>query len=295
MPGQIIKIGLLKKDSYFGRVLVAGVPENNHRTVHTRHQLVASRLVLLIRLPEASLRKVQDAQQRKKRQNQRNKETSQGWNALFHPDIHNTTSKRAFAGLAFRAAAAPWRNLTEGTSSAYVDTSRLTLRHVAARLMFVSRRNRMSKMNAGGFAPYAKSILRIVARNHFFVSRLSESCLAGSADSEQTEPRRTFSANSGQQDFWKALAASWSWWAFSTSCVAFVLCGEMAVAYFAVHSPTRIRPASAEGELAVLCTRFIFLYLVTAGPGPWSLDRVIRGKSKHIEGRRKSGSRRISC
>jgi putative oxidoreductase len=63
-----------------------------------------------------------------------------------------------------------------------------------------------------------------------------------------------------------------------TSPVAFVLCGEMAVAYFRVHSPRGLFPIYNGGELAVLYC-FIFLYLCAAGAGRLSLDSLIRRKS----------------
>ena len=60
-----------------------------------------------------------------------------------------------------------------------------------------------------------------------------------------------------------------------TRCVAFVLCGEMAVAYFTAHFPRGFWPLLNGGELAVLYC-FLFLYFFVAGPGPWSLDRLFR-------------------
>jgi putative oxidoreductase len=62
-----------------------------------------------------------------------------------------------------------------------------------------------------------------------------------------------------------------------TRPVAFLLCGEMAVAYFRSHFPHGFWPISNGGELAVVYC-FIFLYLMTAGAGPLSLDRIIRKK-----------------
>ncbi len=62
-----------------------------------------------------------------------------------------------------------------------------------------------------------------------------------------------------------------------TSLVAFLLCGEMAVAYFLHHFPRGFWPIHNGGELAVLYC-FIYLYLAVAGAGPLSLDRVIRRK-----------------
>ena len=60
--------------------------------------------------------------------------------------------------------------------------------------------------------------------------------------------------------------------------VAFILCGEMAVAYFIQHFPRGFFPIRNGGELAVLYC-FIFLYLFSAGPGPASLDNWVRKKS----------------
>jgi putative oxidoreductase len=63
-----------------------------------------------------------------------------------------------------------------------------------------------------------------------------------------------------------------------TSPVAFVLSGEMAVAYFKAHFPHGFLPLLNHGELAVLYC-FIFLYLWSAGAGPLSLDSLVRKKS----------------
>ena len=64
-----------------------------------------------------------------------------------------------------------------------------------------------------------------------------------------------------------------------TRPVAFILCGEMAVAYFMVHAPHSFFPMLNKGDSAVqFC--FVFLYLVFAGAGPWSLDALLRNKMK---------------
>ena len=55
--------------------------------------------------------------------------------------------------------------------------------------------------------------------------------------------------------------------------VAFVLSGNMAVAYFMAHWPKSWLPLLNGGDLAVLFC-FVFLYLCAAGPGPWSLDAM---------------------
>jgi len=58
-----------------------------------------------------------------------------------------------------------------------------------------------------------------------------------------------------------------------TRLTAFILSGEMAVAYFMVHAPHDFFPLVNKGEIAVLYC-FVFLYLAAAGGGPWSLDRL---------------------
>jgi putative oxidoreductase len=63
-----------------------------------------------------------------------------------------------------------------------------------------------------------------------------------------------------------------------TRPVAFLLCGEMAVAYFRQHAPRGFWPLLNGGELAVLYC-FVFLYLAAAGPGTVSLDQVLRKRS----------------
>lgn len=56
-----------------------------------------------------------------------------------------------------------------------------------------------------------------------------------------------------------------------TRPVAFVLSGEMAIAYFMVHMPINFFPANNQGDGAVLFC-FIFLFMVFAGSGSWALD-----------------------
>lgn len=58
-----------------------------------------------------------------------------------------------------------------------------------------------------------------------------------------------------------------------TRPAAFLLCGEMAVAYFMVHAPQGhfFSPALNQGEEAALYC-FIFLFFSVAGAGAWSID-----------------------
>jgi putative oxidoreductase len=61
-----------------------------------------------------------------------------------------------------------------------------------------------------------------------------------------------------------------------TGPVAFLLAGEMAVAYWMFHAPQSVYPAVNMGDAAILYC-FVFLYLSAAGPGPWSVDSWRRG------------------
>ena len=60
-----------------------------------------------------------------------------------------------------------------------------------------------------------------------------------------------------------------------TQPVAFILSGEMAYAYFQAHAPRSAWPILNGGEPAALFC-FIWLYFAAAGPGPISVDRVMR-------------------
>ncbi|MGA1801044.1 DoxX family protein [Rhizobium sp. HT1-10] len=62
---------------------------------------------------------------------------------------------------------------------------------------------------------------------------------------------------------------------FQTRVVAFVLSGEMAVAYFMAHFPTSFFPTENGGYAAVILC-FVFLYFVFSGPGPISADAKLR-------------------
>lgn len=56
-----------------------------------------------------------------------------------------------------------------------------------------------------------------------------------------------------------------------TRPVAFLLAGEMAVAYFMAHASKGFYPVLNGGEAAILYC-FVYLYISAAGPGAWSLD-----------------------
>src|SRR6476661_3667820 len=63
-----------------------------------------------------------------------------------------------------------------------------------------------------------------------------------------------------------------------TRPAAFLASGTMAVAYWMAHAPQNPYPVNNMGDAAILYC-FVFLYLVFAGPGAWSIDNQVRGRS----------------
>jgi putative oxidoreductase len=70
-----------------------------------------------------------------------------------------------------------------------------------------------------------------------------------------------------------------------TRPVAFVLSGEMAVAYFQFHFPQSFFPTTNLGTPAILYC-FLFLYYVFAGAGVWSIDAMIARRRRGAQPRR---------
>jgi putative oxidoreductase len=62
-----------------------------------------------------------------------------------------------------------------------------------------------------------------------------------------------------------------------TRLAAFILCGEMAFAYFISHFPRGFIPLLNNGELAIMYC-FCCLYFACAGGGRWSLDALMGRK-----------------
>ena len=58
-----------------------------------------------------------------------------------------------------------------------------------------------------------------------------------------------------------------------TRPTAFILSGQMAVAYFMAHAPGNFLPILNQGELAVMYC-FVFLYFSVAGAGAFSIDAM---------------------
>lgn len=118
-----------------------------------------------------------------------------------------------------------------------------------------------------GWAPYLLSVLRIMA-GALFMEHGTQKLLGFPPGEHGTVPLFSFFGFGGALELLGGLLLIFG---LFTRPVAFILSGMMAVAYFMVHAPRGFFPVVNGGELAALYC-FLFLYLSSAGGGPWSLD-----------------------
>jgi putative oxidoreductase len=134
----------------------------------------------------------------------------------------------------------------------------------------------MAQNALGPLQPHARSVMRIVVGFLFMEHGLQKilGWLGGVGGSGATAHFISWAWAAG---FLELVGGPLIILGLFTTPVAFVLCGEMAVAYFWVHFPHGFWPLLNHGELAVLYC-FVFLYLSLAGPGPLSADHLLRKK-----------------
>ena len=126
------------------------------------------------------------------------------------------------------------------------------------------------KLNPSRFAPFLQSALRMAAAAVFIPHGLQK--LLGMFGSPGTAPMLSQMWVAGVLELFGGTLMLLG--LFSRP-VALVLSGEMAAAYFQAHAPRGQWPIQNGGELAVLFC-FIWLFFAAAGPGPWSLDAIVR-------------------
>jgi putative oxidoreductase len=123
------------------------------------------------------------------------------------------------------------------------------------------------------WAPYLQSVLRIVAAFTFMTHGTQKLFASPTADpAASTVPLVSLYGLAGVLETFGGLLLLLG---LFTRPVAFVLAGEMAVAYFMAHWPRSFWPILNRGEPALLFC-FIWLYFAAAGPGPLSLDAKSR-------------------
>jgi putative oxidoreductase len=117
--------------------------------------------------------------------------------------------------------------------------------------------------------PYAYSALRIVSGSLFVFHGFQK--LFGMFGGQEVE----LLSRLGAAGVIEVVAGTLIAIGLATVPAAVVASGEMAFAYFLAHAPKGGWPIENGGELAVLYG-FLFLFIATHGPGPISLDRLLR-------------------
>ena len=127
------------------------------------------------------------------------------------------------------------------------------------------------------WAPYLLSVLRIIAAFVFiqFGSAKLLAIPAAIMPGGGTAPLTSLPGFAGSLEL---VGGALLLLGLFTRPVAFLLSGEMAFAYFMGHAPQGFWPVLNQGSPAILFC-FIWLYISTAGPGPWSID-ALRGPNE---------------
>jgi len=123
-------------------------------------------------------------------------------------------------------------------------------------------------------APYLLSVLRIVAAFLFFQFG-SAKLFAFPAAVMPNGGTAELMTQAGIAGLLEVVGGLLMFVGLFSRPVAFVLSGEMAFAYFIGHAPQGFWPVLNQGHPAILFC-FVWLYLSSAGPGPWSLDALLR-------------------
>ncbi len=130
------------------------------------------------------------------------------------------------------------------------------------------------------FAPYARSLLRIVA-GLLFLEHGTQKFLSFPAGQYAGSGLALNNMGAYAGIFELACGLLIAIGLF-TRPAAFLASGVMAVAYWYAHAPQGLFPVNNMGDAAILYC-FVFLYLAAAGPGPWSVDAA-RGSGRLPQG-----------
>jgi putative oxidoreductase len=129
----------------------------------------------------------------------------------------------------------------------------------------------------GFWAPYVRSLLRIIAA-FLFLQIGTAKIFAFPAAVMPGGGTASLTSLAGVAGVLEVVGGTLLLVGLFTRPVAFLLSGEMAVAYFIGHAAQGFWPVLNGGGPAVsFC--FLWLYLSAAGPGPWSIDALRRGRA----------------
>jgi putative oxidoreductase len=125
------------------------------------------------------------------------------------------------------------------------------------------------------WAPQLQSVLRIVAAIMFFLAGTTK-LFAFPAGMPPNGGTAALMSEIGIGGVLEVFGGALLLLGLFTRPVAFLLAGEMAIAYFQFHFPNGFWP-TVNGGVAAALYCFVWLYFSAAGAGPWSLD-AMRGK-----------------
>jgi putative oxidoreductase len=127
-----------------------------------------------------------------------------------------------------------------------------------------------SRSSVAALQPYALAALRIVAGYMFLLHGTSKILHLPATGAAGHLDLTTLHGWSGVLELVGGALVLLGW---LTRPAAFIVSGEMAVAYFIAHASrgNALLPLLNHGELAVLYC-FVFLYIAIAGPGALSID-----------------------
>ncbi len=120
-------------------------------------------------------------------------------------------------------------------------------------------------------APYALALLRIVSGLIFLAHGTQK--FIGFPDGQMAGSGLAFDNAGAFAGIIEIVAGFLIAIGFFTRPAAFLASGTMAVAYWMAHAPQNMFPVNNGGDAAILYC-FVFLYLVFAGPGAWSVDSM---------------------
>ena len=124
------------------------------------------------------------------------------------------------------------------------------------------------------YGPFALAVLRIVT-GLIFMEHGTQKLFGFPVPPEHEQPALlSLSGIGGIMEFGGGLLIVLG---LFTRPVAFLLAGEMAVAYWMFHAPRNLYPILNGGDAAILYC-FVFLFLVFAGAGAWSIDGALSRK-----------------
>lgn len=129
------------------------------------------------------------------------------------------------------------------------------------------------------FEPYLRSLARIIFAFIFFQYGTQKlfGWFGGFGGPGNTAPLNSALGYAGVIE---TITSTLIFFGLFTRPLAFLVSGQMAVAYFRTHAPNGFFPLPNGGAPAVMFC-FFWLWLAAAGAGPWSIDHLLGRKTSN--------------